>query len=123
RRFVNAGAAANRLISQSAATLSSIATWVTKLNATQSATWAGTTANICQNLPRNAGNVARRHCGDGPDRVDQDRQGLHLRDAARSTASRPRAALRRARRAVDARRRGGGAGGPAGGARRPAGLV
>src|SRR5690606_32452516 len=81
RRFVNAGAAANRLISQSAATLSSIVRATTKLNATQSATLAGTPANICQNLPRNAGNAPRRHCRDGPHRVDQDRQGFHLRDA------------------------------------------
>src|SRR3546814_8077000 len=38
QRFVNAGAAANRLISQSAATLSSIGGAPTKLNVPQSAT-------------------------------------------------------------------------------------
>src|SRR3546814_5504109 len=74
QRFVNAGAAANRLISQSAATLSSIGGATTKLNATQSATLVRAPAKICQNLPRNAGNASRRHCRDGPDRVDRSEE-------------------------------------------------
>src|SRR4249919_2149104 len=50
--------------------------------------------------------VARyRHC-DGPDRVDQDRQGLHVRDAAGGAKARPSAPLRAPRRAVVARRAG-----------------
>src|SRR5690606_1599048 len=87
QRFVNAGAAASRLISQPAATLSSIVRAATKLNATQSATRTRVPANICQNLPRNAGNAPRRHCRDGPDRVDQDRKGFQDRKSTRLNSS------------------------------------
>src|SRR3546814_6702002 len=95
----------------------------TKLNATQSATLVRAPAKICQNLPRNAGNASRRHCRDGPDRVDQDCQGFHVRDAARSTAPGPPPSLCHTRRPVVARRRSGGASRAAGGARRPRSLV
>src|SRR3546814_14736551 len=104
------------------ATLSSIGGATTKLKVTQSATLVRAPAKICQNLPRNAGNASRRHCRDGLDRVDQDCQGFHVRDAAGRQAKGPPPSRRNTRRPVVDRRRSGGAGRAAGGARRPRSL-
>src|SRR5678816_2177800 len=91
------------LISQSATALSSFR-WPPRLTeCVQAILGIGTPCYHSSESAVDGLHVTRyRHC-DGPDRVDQDRQGLHVRDAAGGATTRPSAPLRASRRVVAAR--------------------